>query len=163
VSRSPLSNCTHRGPSTLTNSRAGRCAGLAAAKARGVASRPPGARCSIPPRTITSFLRPLNQRYTPDCVLSWPARLSDLGKEQQNRRPGEAPAPPSPYALRRMRRPVNGRWRGSAKARALATQPNLAVVGNACGGRTDFHGNFQLMLLHCCLHSGRCPQGEQDR
>ena len=39
------------------------------------------------------------------------------------------------------------RWRGSAKARALATQPNLAVVGNACGGRTDFHGNFQLMLL----------------
>ena len=35
-----------------------------------------------------------------------------------------------------------------AKARALAAQPNLAGVGNACGGRTDFHGNFQLMLLH---------------
>jgi hypothetical protein len=35
-----------------------------------------------------------------------------------------------------------------AKARALATQPNLAGVGNACGGRTDFHGNFQLMRLH---------------
>jgi hypothetical protein len=32
----------------------------------------------------------------PDCVLSWPARLSDLGKEQQNRRPGEAPAPHRP-------------------------------------------------------------------
>jgi len=43
----------------------------------------------------------------------------------------------------------NGRSRADrAKARALATQPNLAGVGNACGGRTDFHGNFQLMRLH---------------
>jgi hypothetical protein len=89
-----------------------------------------------------------------DC-LTW-------GKNNRTGDPAK-PRPPSPYALRRMRRPVNGRWRGSAKARALATQPNLAVVGNACGGRTDFHGNFQLMLLHCRLRSGRCPQGEQDR
>ena len=42
-----------------------------------------------------------------------------------------------------------------AKARALATQPNLAGVGNACGGRTDFHGVFQLMLLHSRLHQRR--------
>jgi hypothetical protein len=42
-----------------------------------------------------------------------------------------------------------------AKARALATQPNLAGVGNACGGRTDFHGVFQLMLLHSRLRQRR--------
>ena len=39
-----------------------------------------------------------------------------------------------------------------AKARALATQSNLAGVRNACGDRTDFYGVFQLMLLHCRLH-----------
>ena len=42
-----------------------------------------------------------------------------------------------------------------AKARALATQPNLAGVSNACGGRTDFHGNFQLMLIKFAAPASR--------
>jgi hypothetical protein len=38
----------------------------------------------------------------------------------------------------------------SSKRDPLNPDPHGAVrgVGNACGGRTDFHGNFQLMRLH---------------
>jgi hypothetical protein len=37
---------------------------------------------------------------------------------------------------------IGGSRADRAKARALAAQPNLAGVDNACGGRTDFHGNL---------------------
>src|SRR5713226_2540070 len=151
----------------------------AGTKRKKVTIGPPCSSCSPVP---AAMLAPSCMARLPSYAPRWLARLSDLGRGQENRATREPPAPHRPmlYARRGDRltdsgadwakaralaaqpnlaviNGIGGSQADRAKARALAAQPNLAGVGNACGVRTDYDGNFRLVLLHNHLQQGFTP------